>query len=269
MRQPVKSVILSVVLLALTVPVPATAQGALKIHDTADTAVMAAGAAVWAAGEFFKEDLAPETCRWCATNDLDEGVRSAVRWDSHRSWAARGSDFALGSLVLTAGLMAQYRSEETGDGLAGGMVVLESVAVSALINQVVKFSVGRQRPYVRTLEDPDSVSRDRNLSFYSGHTSTAFAAAVAGAWAYQLEDGPHPEFMWAGLLSGALLVGYLRIAADKHYFTDVLTGAIIGSAVAWGTVRMHKSSSPRDDSPQPYAMFIPSHMLMIGFTMAF
>jgi membrane-associated phospholipid phosphatase len=29
-------------------------------------------------------------------------------------------------------------------------------------------------------------------------------------------------------------VGYLRIAADKHYFSDVMTGAIVGSAIGIG-----------------------------------
>ena len=34
--------------------------------------------------------------------------------------------------------------------------------------------------------------------------------------------------MWAGGFTLAAVTGYLRIAADKHYFTDVLTGAGIG-----------------------------------------
>ena len=37
--------------------------------------------------------------------------------------------------------------------------------------------------------------------------------------------------IWASTLSLATVTGYLRIAADKHYFTDVLVGAIIGSTV--------------------------------------
>ena len=34
-------------------------------------------------------------------------------------------------------------------------------------------------------------------------------------------------------LSMAAFTGYLRIAADKHYLSDVLTGAIVGSAVGF------------------------------------
>ena len=40
--------------------------------------------------------------------------------------------------------------------------------------------------------------------------------------------------MWATGLTLSLATGWLRIAADKHYFTDVLTGAIVGAVVGFG-----------------------------------
>jgi membrane-associated phospholipid phosphatase len=40
--------------------------------------------------------------------------------------------------------------------------------------------------------------------------------------------------VWATGLTLASTVGYLRIAADKHYFSDVVTAAIIGSIVGVG-----------------------------------
>ena len=39
--------------------------------------------------------------------------------------------------------------------------------------------------------------------------------------------------IWAEGLAVAATTGYLRIAADKHYFSDVLSGALIGSAVGF------------------------------------
>ena len=41
----------------------------------------------------------------------------------------------------------------------------------------------------------------------------------------------------------ALIPGYLRIAADKHYFSDVLTGALIGTGIAYGVTRLQLSSN--------------------------
>jgi membrane-associated phospholipid phosphatase len=39
--------------------------------------------------------------------------------------------------------------------------------------------------------------------------------------------------MWAAGLLLATTGGYLRIAADRHYATDVIGGAIVGSAVGF------------------------------------
>lgn len=40
--------------------------------------------------------------------------------------------------------------------------------------------------------------------------------------------------MWGLGLGAAVTAGWLRIAGDKHYFTDVLTGALVGSAIGFG-----------------------------------
>ena len=39
--------------------------------------------------------------------------------------------------------------------------------------------------------------------------------------------------MWIAGLSFATTGAYLRIAADRHYATDVLTGALVGSAIGF------------------------------------
>ena len=52
--------------------------------------------------------------------------------------------------------------------------------------------------------------------------------------------GISPHWIYGPIIAILLAAfpAYLRIAADKHYFTDVLTGAIIGSTIAYGVVRM-------------------------------
>ncbi len=37
----------------------------------------------------------------------------------------------------------------------------------------------------------------------------------------------------------AISTGYLRIAADKHYFTDVAVGAAVGTAVGFAVPALH------------------------------
>ena len=71
---------------------------------------------------------------------------------------------------------------------------------------------------------------DDNMSFISGHAALAFSVATAAGMVahrrgYQLEP-----VIWAVGFTLAGSTAYLRIAADKHYFTDVLAGSLVGSA---------------------------------------
>ncbi len=77
----------------------------------------------------------------------------------------------------------------------------------------VKTLVHRTRPCA-----PDCGIDDPSQSFYSAHTALAFQAI----------GGPRLAFV----LPLAIGTGGLRIAADKHYLTDVLTGAAVGWAVS-------------------------------------
>ena len=83
-----------------------------------------------------------------------------------------------------------------------------------------------------------------NESFYSGHTSDAFAMVIALYTTHRLrhdEDANH--WLFVGLPFAAL-TGYLRIAADKHYASDVLAGAAAGSVVGWVIPELHKRRFP-------------------------
>jgi membrane-associated phospholipid phosphatase len=55
---------------------------------------------------------------------------------------------------------------------------------------------------------------------------------VAAATTAQLRGYRAAPYLWAIGLPLAAFTGYARMAADRHYFTDVLTGALVGSAVA-------------------------------------
>jgi len=86
------------------------------------------------------------------------------------------------------------------------------LALVAGIAEMVKQAVHRTRP-----------DGSDQLSFFSEHTALAF---VSTGWALQVS-----------IPLGAA-TGYGRLAANRHYPTDVLTGAGVGSAVAWGIGRM-------------------------------
>jgi len=201
----------------------------------------------WVVPELLKGRLAPDTCRWC-----DE---SAGRWDSPGidRWARgllvvdRKSAPALASDILAFGVLPVAgfgvdllsRQGDWGGALDDATLMVQGIAGSAALNQLVKFSVGRKRPYAHADPRPFADDPDQNVSFYSGHTALAFSTVVStGTVLYRRGSSYAPWVLGIGLPAAAG-VGALRIAADKHYLTDVVTGALVGSAVAFLVVWLH------------------------------
>ena len=89
----------------------------------------------------------------------------------------------------------------------------QAMIVNGAYTSILKYSVRRSRPDV-----------SNNLSFPSGHTSTAFSLATVANHHYGWKVGV-PAYV---LASG---IGLSRIEKDKHYLSDVLAGATIGLIV--------------------------------------
>ncbi len=90
-----------------------------------------------------------------------------------------------------------------------------SQSITAGLTGVLKVGVGRLRP-----------DGHDHRSFPSGHTSSAFAWATFVWQRYGWQWGL-PAYAVAGF------VGLSRIQDDRHYLTDVLAGALLGTAVTY------------------------------------
>jgi len=104
--------------------------------------------------------------------------------------------------------------------------IVEAMVVTQWVTRAIKVPVGRQRPYAH-YTGPSSY--EDNLSFPSGHTSRAFSLVVSAAMVARARGYRSEPAIWAVGLTVASATGYFRIAADRHYLTDVLTGAAIGT----------------------------------------
>jgi membrane-associated phospholipid phosphatase len=228
---------LAALLLALAAPAARAGELHPLRYDTKVDLSITGGALAFTLGtELAKSELAPSTCRFCGTNAFDAGAREllVLPWTD----APRHASDILVAGVIPAGVAANQllSAKAGGDWHEGGrdlLFIAEAVSISSALNQVVKYSVGRQRPFVRygNFEDPNrKPDPDDNLSFYSGHTSTAFALAAAAGTVSSLRGYDSTPWVWGVGMTLAASVGYFRIAADKHYLTDVLTGAAIGTA---------------------------------------
>jgi membrane-associated phospholipid phosphatase len=207
---------------------------------TIDGAVTAGAVVVWGGSQLLASHLAASTCRWCNPGSLDSSVRDALRWNDTSAALLASNLDAFGFVPLASlGLLTlgAAHDDRLGEMSGNGLVIAEAVALSGALNQVVKFAAGRERPYVHALPPTQKAltgnPADNNTSFYSGHTSFAFSLAVASGTVASMRHYRLAWAVWAAGLAGAATVGYLRIAADRHYFTDVLAGAVVGSGIGF------------------------------------
>lgn len=107
------------------------------------------------------------------------------------------------------------------------LLAAESFLAANAAGTLLKYSVGRARPYAR-----DGKSRftpfkfkTARTSFPSGHTVSAFS--VASVFAARSES-PAVKVLAYGLAS---LAGLQRVYGDKHWASDVFAGAALGTAV--------------------------------------
>ena len=122
-------------------------------------------------------------------------------------------------------------------------VIAEATAFTLSVNAFVKHLARRSRPAAHFCESEHAVAPcppDTRLSFYSGHTSGAFAAAVAAGTIADFHRFPNRKWIWASGLTFATATGVLRVMSDQHYATDVLTGMAAGGLAGWLIPKIHK-----------------------------
>ncbi len=225
----------TVVLLAVFAPSPATAEPVAAKNRRLRLLAIGSGVTVYALSEaLFKEPLTVDLCRWCAGNFIDDAARNATVWSDPNA-AASLSDYTgylmvpLGIPVLLGLASSGFEGDRALRILDDLIPVAEAATYSALLAQGAKMLFGRSRPFVRFRDPEVPAEIDDNVSFFSGHTTLAVSIAVAaGAVAHRRGYALEPVIWGAGLaLSTA--TGYLRMGADRHYLSDVLTGAGIGT----------------------------------------
>jgi membrane-associated phospholipid phosphatase len=106
-----------------------------------------------------------------------------------------------------------------------GLVIGATVVGNTLLTAGLKLLIDRPRPYI-TYPIIDEQTTEKDASFPSGHTSSAFALATSFALAYPKWYVIAPVYVWAGATA------YSRMHLGVHYPSDVLAGAVLGSGCA-------------------------------------
>ena len=156
-----------------------------------------------------------------------------------------------------------------------GLHGTEALLLGAGIGSVLKDVFGRARPYVDTIApNPDDFQLLRGFkrgenyrSFPSGHTLAAFAAASAVS-AETSRWWPWASYTIGPLMyGGAAAVGVSRMYNNRHWASDVILGAALGTFAGTKVVRYHATHpGNRIDKWLINASFSPSNPGQLSFS---
>lgn len=122
------------------------------------------------------------------------------------------------------------------------IVASEVLAAQLALASWTKYLTLRTRPYLYHHNSETEKSVSSRFSFYSAHTSTAFSMAVFNHYYQHHASYRDDTNIWLGYLLAAGVAGS-RVAAGKHFFSDVLVGAAAGSAVSYYICNMRSNSN--------------------------
>jgi PAP2 superfamily len=194
--------------------------------------------------------IPPAPDRWRDVPSFDAEARNIFRLDSPaaRNTIRDGSDLLLAlminHLVVDAALVAWWGHDRSSVAEQMVLIDLETMAVAGGIQAIVSGVASRWRPYRDTCVGPEETQtvdcRDNKefRSYFSGHTTGAFAAAgltcMHHAYLPLYGGGTREALTCAGAFLAASAAGLFRVMADQHFMTDVLTGAAVGTLTGLG-----------------------------------
>ena len=191
---------------------------------------------------FANNALTPGHCRWCTPPGFDRSVHDHLVWGNPKQADTLSgvTAFALTPLLAVGTVLGSaWSHDEHARFFADDLLtVAEAGVYGQLAVQVLKFSVARQRPYAFDHSNVYPPGNEDNVSFVSGHSAFAFSLATAAGTVAQRRHLWYAPAVWAVGLGLATATAYLRIAADKHYLTDVVAGGAVGAAAGLGLPRL-------------------------------
>lgn len=186
----------------------------------------------------------PDRYRGYRANALDRWWRARIHGtEGYQSNFLDNSRGSLAAPLAGALLMAAIDINRREFSRDLPFFVAGAVATGA-VTDLAKRIVHRPRPYCQEggVLPPGHTPTDgyHTESFYSGHSSQAFFAAsfvnnrLRRHMRQEWRREEYRSWRWTAPLltyGWATVVGWSRMHADKHHFTDVCTGALVGYAL--------------------------------------
>jgi undecaprenyl-diphosphatase len=170
---------------------------------------------------------------------MEELDRRAVEWMSSLHWPVVTPVMKGLTDAGAAGLVWIVLAAVAAAWLRRPLVlvsVILAIELASYADGVLKSAVGRARPFVGDPRVHPSIGLPHDPSMPSGHAMNAFAGAVLLAAAV-------PRARWP-LLMLAALIALSRVYLGVHFPSDVIAGALLGSAIgaaaAWLLARTER-----------------------------
>ena len=173
-------------------------------------------------------------------------VNAFDRWSAQKyskSVDITSDAFMYLSVLTPLSLLATGKSEY----LTWSVMYFEAATLAYGVKDLLKYAVYKERPYMYFDGKPQKEIDENNYycSFPSGHTTLAFLGATFSSYTFLKY---FPESKWKtpvviGSFTLATLSGTLRILSGSHFFSDVLVGAAIGSAIGITVPLLHEFNS--------------------------
>lgn len=143
------------------------------------------------------------------------------------------------SILVVTGMFTYGMLAKKDRSVSTALLALESFALSSLVTRIPKTLIGRERPDNWMGDGPYTFNGPfHGTSFPSGHTTASFA--VASVIATQYRDS---KWIPVAAYSVAALAGISRIYDNRHWLTDVIGGAVVGTLV--GNLVSHRSENSK------------------------
>ncbi|HPR33389.1 MAG TPA: phosphatase PAP2 family protein [Prolixibacteraceae bacterium] len=145
-------------------------------------------------------------------------------------------------LIAVSGLLLHGLLTKDNYNLETALIAGESFLFTSAVTHLFKHTTSRARPYDEAITNPHQWSGPffKGNSFFSGHTSASFS--VASVLAYRYRDTGWVPVLSYGL---ATLCGLQRIYENRHWASDVLMGAAVGTATGLFLCRQWEKSTIR------------------------
>jgi membrane-associated phospholipid phosphatase len=128
-------------------------------------------------------------------------------------------------------------------------ILAEALAWSSAFGLWVRSGRWHPRPLVFAPDAPwsERTAPEAGGSFYSGHTNSAFVGiSVMATLLPARYPQVNPAWLWMGGGIAAAGVGILRMQAGKHYTSDVVVGAAMGTLFGWTFAKWHLKPVPKN-----------------------